>query len=271
MHLATSPITTAVILARGLGSRMRQQGPELTTEQARAADRGMKAMIDVGRPFLDHVINAAADAGITEVILVIGPEHDEVRAYYTALPTSRVTVSFAIQAQPRGTGDAVLAARDAVGARRFLLLNSDNYYPAEVLARLREVEGTGLIGFDPRCLVSEGNVEAERVAAFALLEVVDGALSSINEKPDAATLSRLGPGAPVSMNCFAFTPAVFEQAAALSPSPRGEYEITDAVRGLIASGEAVTVVPACAGVLDLSNRGDVAGVADRLRVRPVSL
>lgn len=271
MHLDPAPITTVIIMARGLGSRMRKQGPELTAEQARAAGRGVKAMIDVGRPFLDHVISAAADAGLTDVILVIGPEHDEIRSYYTAVPTTRVTVTFAIQQEPRGTGDAVLAARDAVGGRRFILLNSDNHYPAAVLARLREVPGNGLVGFDPECLVTEGNIEAERVAAFALLEVVDGRLSTINEKPDPATIERLGARAPVSMNCFAFTPAVFEHAAALSPSPRGEYEITDAVRALVASGEEVTVVPACAGVLDLSSRGDVAGVAARLRDRPVTL
>ena len=79
--------TKAVILARGLGSRMRRADADARVDerQARVADAGMKAMIPIGRPFLDHVISGLADAGITDVCLVIGPEHDVIRAYYDSL------------------------------------------------------------------------------------------------------------------------------------------------------------------------------------------
>ena len=63
-----------------------------------------------GRPFLDHVLHNLADAGVTHVCLVTAPVHEEVRAYYGALPTDRVRVRCAIQAAPRGTADAVAAA-----------------------------------------------------------------------------------------------------------------------------------------------------------------
>ena len=76
---------------------------ELSGSQTAMADRGLKGMIDVGRPFLDHVISAIADAGITDVILVIGPEHDEIRAYYDTMSKQRVTVDFAVQERPLGT------------------------------------------------------------------------------------------------------------------------------------------------------------------------
>ena len=74
----------AVILARGLGARMRKAdgGAALGEAQARAADTGLKAMIPIGRPFLDYVLSALADAGVRKVCLVIGPEHDAVRTYY---------------------------------------------------------------------------------------------------------------------------------------------------------------------------------------------
>ncbi|WP_353066467.1 hypothetical protein [Arcanobacterium hippocoleae] len=66
-----------VVLARGLGTRMRKAaaGAELTGAQAEAASLGAKAMMPIGRPFLDHCLHAYADAGITEACLVIGPEH----------------------------------------------------------------------------------------------------------------------------------------------------------------------------------------------------
>src|SRR5262245_54354599 len=75
-------ITRAIILARGLGTRMReraQAGAAVDAAQAEAADRGVKAMIPIGRPFLDYVLSALADAGYTDACLVIGPEHDAIR------------------------------------------------------------------------------------------------------------------------------------------------------------------------------------------------
>ena len=74
----------AVILARGLGTRMRQAegGATLAGEQAVAADAGLKAMIPIGRPFIDYILSALADAGIEEACLVIGPEHASVRLHF---------------------------------------------------------------------------------------------------------------------------------------------------------------------------------------------
>ena len=78
-------LTRVVILARGLGMRMRRASAVVRLEeaQARAADFGMKGMIPVGRPFLDYVISALADAGYREVCLVVGPEHDAIRDHYS--------------------------------------------------------------------------------------------------------------------------------------------------------------------------------------------
>lgn len=268
-----SEVVTAVIMARGLGSRMRAASPDaiLSSEQADMAARGLKGLIDVGRPFLDHVISAAADAGITRVCLVIGPDHDQIRRHYDQTRLRRVAIEYAVQAEPRGTADAVRAAAPVVGDGRFLVLNSANFYPAEVLAALRVATGCALVGFEPNALVGRGNVAPERVRAFALLEHRDGRLVSIIEKPDEQTARRLGPDALVGMNCYAFTPAIFGYAARLAPSARGEYELTDAVRASLAGGEVVTVIPAAAGVLDLSRRDDVAAVAAALAGHEVRL
>lgn len=267
------PVTTAVIMARGLGTRMRAESDEasLTGDQAAMASRGIKAMINVGRPFLDHVISEAADAGVTHVYLVIGPEHTEIVEYYSTLETERVTVGFAIQEEPRGTGDAVHAARDAVGDRRFLLMNSDNFYPGSVLNALAHTPGSSLAGFTREGLVSGGNIEEERIRAFALLETEGNELRAIHEKPDEATMTRLGPDALISMNCFVFTPRIFEFTATLTPSPRGELELQDAVRAALAAGEVFTVVPTSEGVLDLSRRDDISSVVEALSSNEVTL
>jgi dTDP-glucose pyrophosphorylase len=273
---SVAPTTQAVILARGLGTRMRRESEssaQLSAEQARAAASGAKGMMPLGaRPFLDYVISALADAGITEVTLVIGPEHDAIRPYYevTAVPL-RVKVRFAVQAEPKGTADAVHSARGVVRDAPFLTLNSDNYYPAAALSELAAIGGAGLVAFEADTLVRDGGIEAERVLRYALIDTdADGFLREIREKPAAHDPLARRAERWVSMNLWSFTPAIFDACARIQPSPRGELEIQDAVMLAIRElGERFRVLPMRAGVLDLSSRADVAFVASRLeRVAP---
>ncbi len=261
-------LTKAVILARGLGTRMRRAADEVSLDaaQARAADSGVKGLIPVGRPFLDYVMTGLADAGFREVCLVIGPEHDAVRDYYTrrAVP-SRVRVAFALQESPLGTADAVAAAEAFASGQEFLVINSDNYYPGEALGALRTLGGCGLAGFDRAALVREGNIEDERVSRYAVLQVdPDGRLSDIVEKPEGREWACAGEHALISVNCWRFGPSIFEAVRRIGPSPRGEFELADAVRQAMRAGERFAVVRVAAGVLDLSYRGDIPSVARRL-------
>lgn len=265
------PVRKAVVMARGLGSRMKAAADAaLTPDQAAAAASGAKAMMPLGgRPFLDHSLSRLADAGLTQVCLVIGPEHRAIRDHYDSLDLERLEIFYTIQDEPRGTADAVLSAEWFAGEDPVVVINGDNLYPTEALAALARAEGSATIGFSVAGLVANSNIPAERIAAFAVLEVAEGRLAGIIEKPTAEQLLDLA-GAPVSMNCWVFTPAVFEACRLVEPSARGEYEITDAVRALVARGERIEVLPSDAGVLDLSSRGDVAAVAallDGARVR----
>jgi glucose-1-phosphate thymidylyltransferase len=259
----------AVILARGLGTRMRRSDADaaLADDQARVADTGVKAMIPIGRPFLDYVLSGLADAGIDEVCLVIGPEHASVREYYdrTAKP-ERVRIAFAVQEKPLGTADAVASAGAVVGARGFLVLNSDNYYPVEAYRALAALEGPGLVAFERDAMVRDSNVPADRIGQFAIVRIgADETMVEVIEKPDAATLASCGGDVYLSMNCWRFDSSVLEACRRVRPSARGELELPDAVRlAQRDMGTRFRVVRMKAGVLDLSSRGDIASVADRL-------
>lgn len=265
----TGKTRKAVVLARGLGTRMRRpdSAASLDPEQDDAAERGLKAMISFGRPFLDYVLSSLADAGIGEACLVIGPEHGAVRDYYTATaPPRRLRVSFAIQREPRGTADAVLAAEEFAAGEDFLTLNSDNVYPVSALSALAGLPEPGAALFERDALVEKSNIPAERIASFAVCRVgADGYLEEILEKPQPAELAALGPDALVSMNCWRFSPAIFEACRRVPPSPRGELELPMAVGEAIRAGVRFKVVRSREGVLDLSNRSDVSAVAERLR------
>lgn len=265
-----------VIMARGLGTRMRRaaEGVELTAGQADAASAGVKAMIQVGddRPFLDHVISTLADVGYDEFCLVIGPEHDLIRNYYDSVEKTRVTVTYAIQEHPLGTADAVAAAESFAAGDRVLVINSDNFYPSGAVARLAEAPASATLGFTKEAMIARSNIDPERIKAFALLRADEtGQLVDIVEKPDEATVEAAGPRALVSMNCFLLGPRVFEACRAIDRSPRGEYEIVDAVRWMVEHGERFDVIGVDDGVLDMSNRGDIASVAAALAKAQVRL
>lgn len=265
------PIEKAVILARGLGTRMRRtdEAARLDLAQSTAADSGVKAMIPIGRPFLDYVLSSLADVGYRQACLVIGPEHEAVRRYYLeTAPPRRIRVSFAIQAEPLGTADAVLAAEEFVGGESFLVINSDNYYPALALSALRLLSEPGAALFEREGLLRGSNISPERIRAFALCRVgSDGYLESIIEKPDEKTLAQAGAaGSLVSMNCWRFSPSIFRACRGVARSPRGELELPQAVRDAIARyGERFWVVACEEGVLDLSTRADIETVAQRLK------
>ena len=93
-----------VVLARGLGTRMRRDEPgvRLSAAQRRVADTGLKAMVPIDRPFLDYVLTTVADAGYRHICLVIGPEHDELRRYYGQVAAERILRFAVVEADERG-------------------------------------------------------------------------------------------------------------------------------------------------------------------------
>ncbi|HEX6940977.1 MAG TPA: nucleotidyltransferase family protein [Longimicrobiales bacterium] len=266
---AADRVTRAVVLAAGRGTRMRRPAPgvPLDEEQRRMADRGLKGLVPFhGYAYLAYVIGALADAGIRDVCLVVPPGDDPIRARFAAIPTERVRIAFAVQDRPLGTAHALLAAERFAGDAPFIVINSDNYYPASAVAALHGIGGSGLVGFRRERLVAGGNIPADRVAAYALVTAdVQGFLDAIVEKPGPDDLRRLDGRAWISMTLWRFGPAIFEACRRIAPSPRGELELPDAVAyAARVLGERFRVVPVDDAVLDLSCREDIPSVAERL-------
>ena len=270
------PTARAVVLARGLGTRMRASDPAapLSREQQQAADAGLKTMMPVnGRPFLDFVLSSLADAGLIRIALVVPPDHEVLRSHFRATPPSRVDVAFVVQPDPLGTANAVLAAEAWTSGEPFLALNADNLYPVEVLRDLAASHEPAFPAFDADDLIRTSNIPAERIRAFAVVTVDDdGYLAAIVEKP-----ADLGPGGrsslpraadpkgrAISMNCWRFDARIFDACRDVPKSARGEFELPEAVGLAVARGARFRALPARGPVLDLSRRADAADVARRL-------
>jgi dTDP-glucose pyrophosphorylase len=271
----------AVILARGLGTRMRQatDGADLRDpDQARAAETGAKAMMPIAvahpggvegagagsRPFLDYILSALADARYTDVCLVVAPDHEAMARHYGGPgKPRRLRLALAVQDEPIGTANAVAAAETWTGDDPFLVINGDNYYAVRTLASLVGRAGAATALYRAETLLARSNIPADRIRAFALGVVEDGRLARIVEKPTPEQAAALG-DALVSMTCWRMPPAIHAACRRVTRSVRGEYELVDAVNALIADGVRFEVIVADDGVLDLSRRGDVAAVEQAL-------
>ena len=257
----------AVILARGLGRRMRAltPGDHLNASQEAVAETGLKAMMPFERPFLDYSLSALADAGFEEACLVIGPEHGLVHTHYTTTPPHRIRVGFALQPEPLGTANAILAAEEFALNEHFLTINSDNYYPVSALGMLRSLEEPAAALF-PESTLIRGGIPPERILKFAICSVSgDGYLSGIVEKPEHGGQGSDHADRLLSLNCWRFPPSIFDACRRTPMSLRGEYELPTAVETAMRDFDVRFRVVVCRDpVLDLSSRADVATVAQKL-------
>jgi glucose-1-phosphate thymidylyltransferase len=261
--------TRAVILARGLGTRMREEDASATLSQAQrdAAAAGHKAMMPIhGRPFLDYLLGALADAGITRVALIVAPDYELLRRHYAAdNPPGRVRVDFVVQPEAIGTANAMTTVERWADREPFLAMNADNLYPVQALGDLASLDEPGLPVFERDDLLRSSNIPAERVRSFAVIDVDgDGYLSKIIEKPRDPAARGIHGSQLISMNCWRFDHRIFGPCRDVPRSVRGEFELPEAVGLAVTRGIRFRAVPAKGPVLDLSRRADAADVERRL-------
>ncbi len=256
--------TKAMILARGLGTRMQKDvdGLALDDATARIADQGGKGMIPIGRPFLDHTLQALMDAGLKDFCLIVPPGASAIRQYYEAV-SGRLDdgrISFAVQEQPLGTAHAVLPGKDWAAGEPFCVFNSDNYYYPTAVRALASANPPGSIAFERDALIAGSNIPAERITRFAAMDIDDeGNILRIIEKPENPEQYARDGKLYVSMNCFLFTEAIFTACASIDMNPqRNEYELPTAVQYSIDKlGQTYQAVRVAEGVLDLTGRADI--------------
>ena len=119
---SVSRITAAVILAGGLGTRLRSEVPDLPKPMAPVA----------GCPFLEHLIGYWLKQGITHFVLSVGYRHETISGYFGA-EFLGARIDYVVEETPLGTGGGLLlAAQTLPQDQRFLLLNGDTYFAVKL-------------------------------------------------------------------------------------------------------------------------------------------
>ncbi len=184
-----------------------------------------KPMLPVaGKPILQHIVEGLRGAGIARVLIIVGYRAEVVRGHFGDGSALGLAVEYATQVVQDGTGRVVELAREFVGAEPFVLSYGDilidpaNY---QRLVALGEAEAIISVKYNPGEIAKGGAIFLDE----------NRMVTDVREKP--------GPGEPVSpwynAGIYSFRPSIFTHTAALERSPRGEYELTDAIRTLAQS------------------------------------
>ena len=208
----------ALVLSGGAGSRLRP----ITHTQA-------KQLIPIaGTPILFHAMASIADAGITEVGVVvgIGPTAEEVRAAVGDGSRWGVAITYIEQPAPLGIAHAVSTAEPFVRGQPFLLYLGDNVLVEGVARFVREFERSRP---DAQILLTRV-AEPEHFG----VAVLDGdRVVRLVEKPSTFVSD------VALVGVYLFDDSILEACASLTPSWRGEFEITEAIQWLIDQGRTV--------------------------------
>jgi len=203
----------ALVLAAGRGTRMK----DLTSDRP-------KPMVPLaGKPILEHILVGLREAGAREFVLITGYRADVLEAYFDDGRRWGVSIQYRRQETQNGNARAVQLAEDALGSEPFFLTFGDIILHPQNYRRVAESFHRQPVDLLMSLVWLE---DVSRHSSVIFDE--DGRVRDIIEKPDPAQVKSHWNSAAL----FMARPALFEYTARLTPSKRGEYELTDAIRAM---------------------------------------
>ncbi|GGF98745.1 sugar phosphate nucleotidyltransferase [Paenibacillus abyssi] len=187
-----------------------------------------KTLIPVANiPILQTCIEKLTEQNITDIGIVISPSQERIMKDHIGTGEQwGLKLTYIYQHEPKGIADAVKQAEGYINKDSFLLLLGDNLI-TDSLAKLM-LPVTSQISYASLMLTKVDNPHG-----YGIAEISDHRIVHLEEKPllPRSNLAVLG--------AYAFHPLIFKAIAAITPSKRGEYEITDAIQWLINQGHPV--------------------------------
>jgi bifunctional UDP-N-acetylglucosamine pyrophosphorylase/glucosamine-1-phosphate N-acetyltransferase len=177
-----------------------------------------KVMLPIAnKPIMEHLLIEAKAGGITEFVFVVGYCDEQVREYFGNGENWGVSIAYSEQRKQLGTADAIRNVEGAVDGN-FLVINGDVIIGRDDIKRLRT-----------RKTSTMSVIEVKDPRGLGMVELSGGKVINIYEKTAAP------PTIMANTGLYLFTPQIFEAIAKTEKSPRGEYEITDSLKILMAA------------------------------------
>lgn len=198
----------AIILSAGEGSRMR---PLTLTKP--------KTMLPVaGKPIIQYNIESLRDNGITDILLIVRYKEEIVRNYFGDGSDFGVNISYKTQKDFLGTANAISYGEDFIDDS-IIVLNGDIILDDEIIHEI--IKKYNYLSPDTLMLLTE----VENPSAFGVVEIENGNIKNIVEKPKREE----APSNLVNAGIYIFDKDIFDKIRETEISERGEYEITDSV------------------------------------------
>jgi UDP-N-acetylglucosamine diphosphorylase / glucose-1-phosphate thymidylyltransferase / UDP-N-acetylgalactosamine diphosphorylase / glucosamine-1-phosphate N-acetyltransferase / galactosamine-1-phosphate N-acetyltransferase len=207
-------VNKAVVLAAGKGTRM----GDLTAELPKPM------LLVAGKPLLEHVLDRLRQSGIEAVFIVAGYRAEKIEQYFSSYP---LHITFGRQDVIDGTARAALLAREFVGDDTFLLTYGDILTDPENYVGI-----SASLELNPDVASVLGVKQVDDPWQGAAVYEAQGRVTKIVEKPAAGTSHTHWDSAGL----YAFRAAFFQELAQVTPSVRGEYELTSAIQNQLAAG-----------------------------------
>lgn len=210
----------AIVMAAGKGTRMKSELP--------------KVLIPVlGKPMIQHVVDALESAGIERIIVVVGYKAEDVRTELAG----RSTVEFALQEEPLGTGHAVMACRAQIEEHDgpVLVVTGDSplIQPSSVKKLLAEFDTSR-----PACVLGSGYKE-NPTGLGRIVRDTQGTFVTIVEEKDATPEQRLISEVNLSTYVFNDVDLLWALDQIKADNSQKEYYLTDCPKVLLKEGKDV--------------------------------
>lgn len=230
--------TAAIVLAAGAGTRMKSKKPKVVHEV-------------LGKPLVRWVVDAAREAGVDEVVTVVGHGREQV------VPLVEADTAVAVQTEQRGTADAVLACKDALAGFEGSLVVLSGDCPlitADTISALVKTREEG----DAAAVVL--TMQPENPFGYGrIIRDEDGQVLRIVEQKDASPEEAAVRECNSGFYCFD-AKALFEALSEVgSDNAQGEFYLTDVLAICRAKGRSVL------GLL-AADDGECLGVNSRLQL-----
>jgi dTDP-glucose pyrophosphorylase len=190
-----------------------------------------KPMIEIcGKPVLSYILEGLRDAGVRQTLIVVGYRKEVVVDHFGNGSAIGIEIVYREQIRQDGTGKVVELAKEFCGSDPFILSYGDILVDPASYLLLTQPDDADLM------LTVRHTEDASKGGAVYLnekFEVID-----LREKQLPGETNTPWYNAGV----YAFKSIIFSYIASLEKSPRGEYELTDAIRAMARDGKKVKAV-----------------------------
>jgi glucose-1-phosphate thymidylyltransferase len=217
-----------IIPAAGRGTRLR---PHTHTKP--------KALLQLGnQPIIGHIVNRIIDAGITDIIVIVGFEKEKLIAYLKGVYSDRCKFTFVEQEQPRGLGHAIYVASEYLDDESVLIALGDSIYENPFKHMIQQFDLNS--SWDGALTIKE--VPNPQAYGIVITDPESSVVTQMIEKPESSSSNKAITGIYIIKDSIALKDALETLVKNETVGKGGELQLTDALQIMVNKGSSIGTI-----------------------------